>query len=302
VPRTPFVAALVVVTVVAGFAQQAVFRSETDLVSFGVTVTDRRGSFVTDLTTEDFEVVEDGKPQVVKYFVRGIEEKAIELHLGLLFDTSGSMGQDLAMARTAAIRFLNALPEARDITLVDFDSEVRLAKYDQQDFPRIVERIRNRKAEGMTAMYDALGQYLNGAEADQGRKVLLLYSDGGDTRSALGFTDVMTLLRGSDVTVFAIGFGQNRQSLGRSQTQMRLTQIADESGGEAFFPMTLKEIEAAYERILVQVRAQYTLGYVSTNTAHDGGWRKVEVRIRRPELKGGRVQTRKGYFGPYRRG
>jgi Ca-activated chloride channel family protein len=83
---------------------------------------------------------------------------------------------------------------------------------------------------------------------------------------------------------------------------MRLTQIADESGGEAFFPMTLKEIEAAYERILVQVRAQYTLGYVSTNTAHDGGWRKVEVRIRRPELKGGRVQTRKGYFGPYRRG
>ena len=300
--RSSVVAALVVVTVAAGFAQQPVFRSETDLVSFGVTVTDRRGNFLTDLTSDDFEVLEDGKPQALKFFVRGVQEEAQELHLGLLFDTSDSMGPDLNMARTAAIRFLNALPEAKDITLVDFDSEVRLAKYDQQDFPRIVERIRNRKAEGMTAMYDALGQYLQAAEQDQGRKVLLLYSDGGDTRSALGFTDVLTLLRGSDVTVFTIGFGQNRPARSRSQPQLRLTQIADESGGEAFFPFSLKEIEAAYERILVQVRAQYTVGYVSTNTVRDGRWRKVEVRVRRPDLKDVRVQTRKGYFGPYRRG
>jgi Ca-activated chloride channel family protein len=301
--RVVIVATVVLVAVARTFAQQTVFRAETDLVSFGVTVVDRRGSFLTDLIGEHFEILEDGKPQTLKYFIRGDQaDEAPELHLGLLFDTSGSMSADIATARTAAIKFLNALPEAKDITLVDFDSEVRLAKYGQQDFPRIVERIRSRKPDGYTAMYDALGQYVNGAGAEPGRKVLVLFSDGGDTRSALGFTDVMTLLRGSDVTVYPVGFMQNQSSSSRNLQRARLAQIAEESGGEAFFPLSMKEIEAAYERILIQVRAQYTLGYVSTNTAQDGRWRKVEIKVRRPDLKGVRLQTRKGYFGPYKAG
>ena len=138
--------ALIVATVLsASFARasaQVVFRAETDLVSFGVTVTDKRGTFLTDLTAEDFEILEDGKPQTLKYFIRGNEtDAAPDLHVGIMFDTSGSMTADISTARTAAIKFLNALPEAKDITLVDFDTEVRLAKYGQQDFPRIVERI-----------------------------------------------------------------------------------------------------------------------------------------------------------------
>jgi VWFA-related protein len=299
--RASIATVIVVASFVTGAAQQAVFRAETDLVSFGVTVTDRRSAFVTDLTGEDFEILEDGKPQVVKYFIRGDEaDAAPELHIGLMFDTSGSMSADIATARTAAIKFLNALPEAKDITLVDFDSEVRLAKYGQQDFPRIVERIRSRKPDGYTAMWDALGQYVNGVDDEQGRKVLIVFSDGGDTRSALGFADVMTLLRGSDVTVYPVGFMQNQPSSTRNLQRVRLGQIAGESGGEAFFPLSMKEIEAAYERILIQVRAQYTIGYVSTNTAQDGRWRKVEIKVRRPDLNGVRVQSRKGYFGPYK--
>ena len=299
--RGVIVATVLLVAVARAVAQQTVFRTETDLVSFGVTVLDRRGDFLTDLTAEHFEILEDGKPQTVKYFLRGDQaDAAPELHVGLLFDTSGSMSADIATARTAAIKFLNALPEARTITLVDFDSEVRLAKYGQQDFPRIVERIRNRKPDGYTAMYDALGQYMNGASGEPGRKVMILFTDGGDTRSALGFTDVMTLLRGSDVTVFPVGFLQNQSSSSRNLQRSRLAQIAEESGGEAFFPLSMKEIEGAYERILIQVRAQYMLGYVSTNTAQDGRWRKVEIKVRRPDLKGIRVQTRKGYFGPYK--
>ena len=299
--RGVIVATVLLVAVARAVAQQTVFRTETDLVSFGVTVLDRRGGFLNDLTSEHFEILEDGKPQTVKYFLRGDQaDAAPELHVGLLFDTSGSMSADIATARTAAIKFLNALPEARTITLVDFDSEVRLAKYGQQDFPRIVERIRNRKPDGYTAMYDALGQYMNGASGEPGRKVMILFTDGGDTRSALGFTDVMTLLRGSDVTVFPVGFLQNQSSSSRNLQRSRLAQIAEESGGEAFFPLSMKEIEGAYERILIQVRAQYMLGYVSTNTAQDGRWRKVEIKVRRPDLKGIRVQTRKGYFGPYK--
>ncbi len=171
--RVLIVATFVLASLAHAAAQQTVFRAETDLVSFGVTVIDRRGNFVTDLTRDDFEILEDGKPQTLKYFVVGNQaDAAPELHIGLLFDTSGSMSADIATARTAAIKFLRALPEAEGITLVDFDTEVRLAKFGQQDFPRIVERIRNRKPDGFTALYDALGQYVLGAGADQGRKVL----------------------------------------------------------------------------------------------------------------------------------
>jgi Ca-activated chloride channel homolog len=281
-------------------AQQPTFRAGTELVTFGVTVVDRQGNFITDLAQEDFEVVEDDRKQSLKYFTRGADlDGGLELHVGLLFDTSGSMGEDINLARSAAIKFLNTLSDARDITLVDFDTEVRMSKYGQQDFPRLVERIRNRKPDGFTAMYDALGLYLQSADLDDGRKILVLFSDGGDTRSTLSFADAMTLLRASDATVYAVGFMENQPSTVRNQQRIRLTQMATETGGEAFFPTSMKQITSAYDKIVAQIRAQYTLGYVSSSTLKDGRWRKVEIRVRRPDLKDLRVQTRKGYFAPY---
>ena len=282
--------------------QQPVFRAGTDLVSVGVTVSDRRANFLTDLTRDEIEIFEDGKKQTIEYFARGdATEQAPELHVGLLFDTSGSMGADIALSRSAAVRFLNTLPDAKDITLVDFDTEVRVAKYGQQDFPRLVERIRGRKPGGNTAMYDALGVYLDGASSAQGRKILVIFTDGGDTNSAIRFGDVVTLIRASDVTVYSVGFLENQPSGVRGEQRVRLTQIAAESGGESFFPIEMKQIEQAYDKILSQIRAQYSVGYISTNTTTDGSWRKVEVKVRRPNAKDLRVQSRKGYFAPYRK-
>jgi VWFA-related protein len=161
--------------------RQPTFRASVDLVHFGVTVTDRRGNFLTDLNAADFEIIEEGQKQTLRLFARGDttvgllgagdrDEGALrqELHIGLLLDTSGSMTEDLKLARSAAIKFLNMLPEADDMTLVDFDTEVRVAKYGQKDFPRLVERIRQRKADGWTALYDAVGVYLDGAHDDKG--------------------------------------------------------------------------------------------------------------------------------------
>jgi Ca-activated chloride channel family protein len=296
----PLLSTCVLTALTAASAQQPIFRAETELVTFGVTVSDRAGTFITDLTIDDFEVLEDGRRQSLKFFARGAEtEAAPEMHIGLLFDTSGSMGADIQLARSAAIKFLNTLTDAEDITLVDFDTEVRVSKYGQQDFPRLVERIRNRKPDGFTAMYDALGVYLQGAELDRGRKILVLFTDGGDTRSTLSFTDAMTLVRASDATVYTVGFLEDQPQSVRNQQRLRLTQIAGESGGEAFFPLSMKQIDAAYDRILAQIRAQYSLGYVSTSPDRDGRWRKVEIRVRRPDLKELRIQARKGYFGPF---
>lgn len=279
-------------------AQQPTFRAGIELVNVGVTVTDRRGNFINDLTAADFEVLEEGKAQAVTYFARGDEiEAAPEMHVGLLFDTSGSMGEDIKLARSAAVRFLNTLSDARDMTLVDFDTEVRVARYGQREFPRIVERIRNRKPDGWTALYDALGVYLDGAAEDEGRTILVLYTDGGDTRSTLTFGDVMTLIRASDVTIYTVGFLDNQSSSVKTVQRARLAQMAEATGGQAFFPSAMKDIETAYDKVVAQIRAQYSLGYSSTNTKADGQWRKVEIRVKRPDV---RIQSRKGYFAPFR--
>jgi Ca-activated chloride channel homolog len=292
----------VVAAVVAADAQKPTFRARTDLVSIGVSVTDRRSNYLTDLTPEEIEIYEDGARQTIEYFARGdAPDAGPELHIGLLFDTSGSMGADINLSRSAAVRFLNTLPDAQDITLVDFDTEVRVAKYGQQDFPRLVERIRARKPGGFTAMYDALGVYLDGASDLQGRKILVIFTDGGDTTSAIRFADVMTLIRASDVTVYSVGFLENQPGTVRAEQRMRLTQIAGESGGDAFFPLDMKQVEQAYEKILSQIRAQYSLGYISTNRRTDGAWRKVEIKVRRANGRDLKIKARKGYFAAYRK-
>lgn len=298
--RIVLVLVLLAAAVTMGASQQPVFRAETELVTVTAVVTDRRGNFMTDLEQTEFEVLEDGRKQTITYFARGeSSERAPELHLGLLFDTSGSMGEDIKLARSAAVKFLNTLGDATDMTLVDFDTEVRVARYGQQDFPRLVERIRSRKPDGFTALYDALGVYLDGAAEDDGRTILVLFTDGGDTRSTIRFSDVMTLLRASDVTVYAIGFLEHQSSSTRGEQRMRLMQLASETGGEAFFPYAMDQIEEAYDKIRSEIRAQYSLGYLSTNAARDGRWRKVEVKVRRPGQGDLRIRTRKGYFAPY---
>lgn len=281
-------------------AQRPTFRAGTDLVTLGVTVTDRRGEFPAALAAEDFEVLEDGIRQAVTHFARGDEVGAApELHVGVLLDTSGSMQRDISLARTAAVKFLNTLSEAVDITLVEFDTEVRLARYGQPDFPRLVERIRSRKPDGFTAMYDAMAVYLHSADEEDGRSILVMLTDGGDTRSAIRFNDLLTLLRASDVTVYPVGLLENQPSSAKGELRQLLSRLAAESGGEAFFPYSMKEIETAYDKILAQIRAQYTLGYSSTHTSMDGRWRKVEISVKRPGLSGLRVQARKGYFARY---
>jgi Ca-activated chloride channel family protein len=296
------IGALTLLAVAGPVMGQAAFRGGVDAVAFGATVTDNRGAFITDLTRDDFELLEDGRPQTLTYFARGLEEAtAPELHLGLLFDTSGSMGDDIDLARTAAIRFLNTLRSARDITLVDFATEVRVARYGQADFPRLVERIRGRRPSGMTAMYDALGVYLDGAAQDEGRTILVIFTDGGDTRSSLRYRELLELVRASDVTIYSVGFLEHQSPSTRLTQRVQLAEIATLTGGQAFFPTTMRDIEAAYDRIVAQIRSQYTLGYISTNPQRDGRWRTVEIRVRRPALRGVRVQAREGYFAPAER-
>jgi Ca-activated chloride channel homolog len=288
-------------------AQQGRFKSGIDLVYVPVMVFDRQGNFISDLKATDFEVFENGQKQDVSVFLRGNTSSSqsaegsegLNLRLGLLLDTSGSMFEDMGLACSAAIRFLKDFPEAQDITLVDFDTEVRVAQYGTSELPRLVERIRSRKADGWTSLYDALGIYLDGAHDLDGRKVLVIYTDGGDTRSAQTFSDVMAMLKSTDVIVYTIGFLEHQSPVLKNEQKMRLQQIADVTGGEAFFPTTHKALDQVFSRIVSQVRAQYSLGFISTDAKKDGTWRKLDVRLLGNHLQSLQLRTRKGYYAAY---
>lgn len=286
-------------------AQQVpAFRGGIDLVNVGVTVTDRAGGLVADLSQEDFELQEDGRKQTVAYFLAGdpVQGAAPPLHVGVLLDVSESMAGEIGFVRTAAIKFLNALERAADMTVVDFDTEVRVARFSQGDFPRLVERIRQQKVSGLTALYDAIGVYLDGAADQDGRTIMLLYTDGGDTRSTLTLPELMELLKASNVTVYAIGALAHQSLSGRFPQERVLRQIAEVTGGQAFFPADVKELDKVYGQVLAELRelrAQYTIGYLSTNGKRDGAWRKVDVKLNKPGARGLRIRARKGYFAPY---
>ena len=282
--------ALVLSLAVTGTAQ---FRSGVDLVSFVVVASDKEG-LVDGLTKDDFTVIEDGRPQTLQFFAQGDVSERLPLRLGLLFDVSGSMGMDIEMSRSAAIKFMNAVEHAKDVTLVDFDTEVRLARYGQDDFPRLIERIRARKPDGWTALYDAIGVYLNGMAMEEGQKVLVLYTDGGDTRSRMSITQVIDLLKWIDVTVYAIGFVEHQGSA-RWEQRMRLEQLAKATGGQAFFPGSRDQLDEMYEKILAELNGRYTLGYISNSPARPG-FRKVEIKVTNPAYRNIKIRARDGYY------
>ena len=282
-------------------AAQPLFRAGVDLVHLGVTVTDRKGALVTNLGPDDFEVVERGTRQRIELFAHGSDRGKVRppLHIGLLFDTSGSMVEDLSFAQGAAIKFLKTVDWAEDMTLVDFDTEVRVTRFGHADFPRLVERVRSRKSDGWTALYDAIGIYLDGASAVTGEKILVLYTDGGNNTSSMSFGEVLDALKASDVTVYVVGLLEHQSPSWRYELRLRLQQLAETAGGLAFFPMSVKQLDEMYDKVRQEIDARYLLGYTSTDARQDGAWRSVDVRLTRSDLKGAKVRARRGYFAPY---
>jgi Ca-activated chloride channel homolog len=288
-------------------AAQRTFRSGVDLVTLGAAVFDKKGNHLTDLRQDDFEIYEDGQKQAVQLFAPCDAQAGepgpaspVELHLGALLDFSESMEADLQFEQGAAIKFLGSRPEARDLTLVAFETEIRVSRYTQSEFGRLVERIRGRQTEGATALWDAIGVYLGDASKQEGRKVLVLYTDGGENVSSLRYNELLDLLKASDVTVHAIGLVQHQRPEVLLELRTRLQRIAEITGGQAFFPVSMRDLDRAYAQVAAEIDAQYSIGYVSTNAKTDGTWRKVEIRVVRPGLAGVKVRARAGYYAPKR--
>jgi len=319
-----------------------VFRAGLDLVNVTVTVRDGKGGLVSDLTAEDFVVLEDGRPQKVEVFAQAAEQlhtgeraprtadlhctrcgevvpvtegqtipecprghrtfdigerEALALNLGLLFDTSESMRKDLKLSQESAIRFLDAIPRARDLLLIFFDRDIRISRYNSENQQGIFGRILEAKGEGYTALYDAIAVYLSRVAETPGRKVLVVFTDGDDTTSQVPPREVQRLVRSSSVTIYPVAFlgAHSPNSPEALRARSFLSSIAELSGGRVFQPTASRELAGIYQSILDELGTQYVLGYVSDNPKHDGKFRRITVELKRPGLK---VRHRPGYDAP----
>ena len=272
---------------------QAPFKARVDLVAVGATVFDATGRLVANLSRDDFDVFEDGERQTVQVFARGAGAGGdIPLHLGLLFDRSGSLEREFALERSAVVKFLERVPDVEDVTFVEFNTDVRLSKYAASELNRLSERIALVSPGGWTAFYDALAVYLDGERTPAGRTVLVMYTDGEDTRSQARLSGLLDQLRASSITVYAVGL-MNQVGPARERLQARIQQMVELTGGRAFFPASAEDLDEVYAQLLAELKAQYFLGYNPASSKPDGTWRRLEVRVKAPGL---RVRARPGYL------
>ncbi len=288
-------------TVTASLAAQQVFRGGTDLVFLSVTVQTTGGQLIGGLTGADFQILEDGVVQQVTNFARDPQPIA----LSLVLDSSMSMERKLPVAQQAAINFARRLGPRDLAQVVDFDSRPVVQQGFTNDAAALEKAIRATQAGGSTALHDALYVALDelrtvraGAAGEELRRsAIVVLSDGEDTSSLNSYEDVLDLARRAEVIVYAIGLRAKEDGprRGFNQAEYVLRSLAQQTGGRSFFVEDLSQLAGLYAAIADELSQQYSLGYSSTNGKRDGAWRRVHIKVARPDAV---ARTRAGYFAP----
>ena len=285
-------------------AQSGRYKSGVELVPLTVTVTDRAGHYVPNLTAADFAVFEEGWPQVVSHFAAG----HVPLDVGFLIDTSSSMRDNLPLAQKAARGLVGQLGDGDRGAVTGIASTVLLHQPMTPDLARVDAALRSTHANGNTALYEALYVALRQYQRERAdssevrRRVIVLLSDGVDTSSHVTFEDVLDQVRRGDVTIYVVsladdpsllrgGAGTERVSF---ESAHALSRFASESGGRLFTPRTARELPAIYEAIGQELGNQYVIGYVPAGSGGDGSFRHVSVGVLQPRV--GLARTRTGYY------
>jgi VWFA-related protein len=280
-------------------AQQADDRTisvNVDLVNVLFTVFDKKGKFITTLTKENFKVFEDERPQEITNFSK---ETNLPLTIALLIDTSGSIRDKLRFEQEAAIEFFySTLRRGTDKGMViTFDSGIDLLQDYTDDPEKLAAAVKKIRAGGGTSLYDAV--YLAAKEklaGQQGRRVIILISDGDDNSSRISMTEALEIAQRNDVSIHSISTNAAESgSKNNSRGDRTMKRFADETGGKVFFPFRLQELSQNFQDISEELRAQYTLAYRSTNTRNDGAFRKIRIDVADKRYK---VRARSGYYVP----
>lgn len=279
-------------------AQQRI-RSGVELVSLNVTVTDGTGKYVSGLDQSDFQVFEDGAQQKLSFF----SPTQQPISLAILLDTSASMEERMGIAQEAAIGFTRQLHKDDEAEVIDFDSQVRVLSPFTHDGASLEKAIRTTTANGSTSLYNAVYIALKdlkkvkvASASDIRRQAIVLLSDGDDTSSLIEFDQVLDLAKRSETVIYCIGLRQGEIARREfKEAEFVLKQLSNETGGRAYFPTDAKELAKIYQSIWDELASQYTMAYSSGNPKRDGAWRRVQVRLVKPELT---ARTKLGYYGP----
>ena len=274
------------------------YRVNVDLINIFCSVWNKdTKSFVTNLAREDFAIYEDGQKQEIKNFAR---ETNLPLTIALLVDTSQSVAPKLKFEQAAATNFFYTVLKENDrAMLVEFDSSVSMVQDFTNNANQLAKQIRAMQAAGNTALYDAIVKTCDEKLIrETGRKTIVILSDGEDSASNETFQRAREMAMNAEATIFSISI--NRGGLAGVGGDTRagdkvLTQLAFETGGKAFFPFLVEELDASFREIALELRSQYNIGYISSNPRRDGSYRKIEVKLAEKSMK---LNYRKGYFSP----
>ncbi len=276
--------------------QESLPMPPTDLVSLTVTVTDASDRLVTGLDKERFEIFEDKVRQDIAFF----SDVDAPLNLGIVFDVSGSMKGKLDRARDSLKSFIQTSHNDDDFFLVSFNQRANLVA-EFTDGDSLINKLSLVNTTGQTALYDAA--YLGVEKVRQGRhnrSALLLISDGQDNSSRYTYSELRKRLKEAGVQIYCIGIVEMGGGAGGSldmQGQAILEEIAQVTGGKAFFPRSAAELEEISTRIALELRHQYSIGYNPTNVNRNGQWRKIKVSVKSPKgFSNLRVQHKEGYY------
>jgi VWFA-related protein len=275
------------------------FRAGVEIVSLNVTVTDTGNRYITDLDDADFSVFEDGVKQDLSFFNRRQQPIA----LSLLLDSSASMEDKLPMLQAAAVSFVKRLKSNDMAQIIDFDSRVEIRQPFTGNQPELEQAIGRTAAGGSTSLHNALYIALKElrkiravSEEDVRRQALIVFSDGEDTSSLISFDEVLDLAKRSETAVYTIALrGADTQSKGFREAEFVMRQLAQETGGRAFFPLRAEDLTAVYGQIADELASQYTLGYTPKNGKRDGAWRRIVVQTTRANVT---PRAKRGYFAP----
>jgi Ca-activated chloride channel homolog len=285
-----------------GIAQEKpkIFRAGVELVSLNVTVTDAQGRYITDLDQADFSVFEDGAKQELSFFNR----TNLPIALSLLIDSSASMEQRMEHAQEAAIGFARRIRAQDMAQVVDFDSRVEIKLGFINKVEELESAIRTTSAGGSTALHNAV--YISLKELAKvkaknpdeiRRQAIVVLSDGEDTSSLVSFEEVLELAKRSETAIYTIGLQPRETSAlrGFREAEFVLRQLAQETGGRAFFAQKIEDLKDVYAKIADELSSQYSMGYASKNAKRDGAFRRLVVQVGRPNTT---ARTKRGYYGP----
>jgi len=298
----PLAVTLLVAAMAATVSGQDIFRASVDVVTLNVTVADGQGRFITDLEKDQFTVLENGVRQDVLIFSR----ENLPVALSLLIDTSASMESRMQIAQDAAVGFAQRIRPQDLVQIIDFDNRVTVAQAFTADKALLEQAIRGTQSGGMTSMNQAvyialreLAKIRNQTREDVHRQAIVLLSDGEDTTSLIKFEDVLDLAKRSETSIYTIGLQPDDSMTlgGFREAAYVLRQLAQETGGKAFFVQKPEELPAIYGQIADEISSQYAMGFASNNPRRDGTWRSLQVQVARPNTS---VRTRRGYFAPSR--